>query len=193
MLFKKLFGGSSQHSEASQALYLAAVAKARDPRLYLDHGVADTVDGRFDLVVLHVMLVMRRLRSAGDTGMQVSQELFDYMFLDMDRSLREMGVGDLSVGKHIRKMAKAFYSRAAQIEAGLDAAQGRDMSALITALRETIYRHVENAAENTPGAVGLAAYVVRLDRHLQRQDATALARGRIDMDVTAVEAESATP
>ncbi len=181
MLFKKLFGGQSEHAEAQQALYLAAVAKARDPRLYLDHGVADTVDGRFDLVVLHVMLVIRHLRPAGETGKQVSQELFDYMFKDMDRSLREMGVGDLSVGKHIKKMAKAFYSRAEICEAGLDTAESGDMSALIAALRETIYRNVAEA----PGAAGLAAYLLRLDRHLQRQDASAIAGGTIDFKVPA--------
>jgi len=178
-MLKKLFGGRPQRLEAHQALYMAAVAKARDPRLYLDHGVTDTVDGRFDLVVLHVMLAIRRLRAAGEVGKQVSQDMFDYMFLDMDRSLREMGVGDLSVGRHIKSMAKAFYARAEACEAGLDAAQSGDMTALIAALRETIYR---NATE-TPGAPGLAAYLLRLDRHVQLQDANTIAGGVIDLNV----------
>ena len=116
--------GFFKRKEASpdpvEALYAALVQKARDPKFYTDLAVPDTVDGRFDMVVIHAMLVMRRLRETPAEVHTTGQRLFDLMFTDMDRSLREMGVGDLSVGTHVRKMAKAFYGRAAAYEAGLD-------------------------------------------------------------------------
>jgi len=89
----------------------SAVAAARDPYLYATLGVPDTLDGRFDAIVLHVYLIVRRL--GGDPGPALAQAVFDAMFLDMDINLREMGVGDLSVGKRNRAMWEAFHGRSA--------------------------------------------------------------------------------
>lgn len=88
-------------------LYKNCVVQARSPAFYLA-GVPDTVDGRFDLILLHVYLVMRRLHAYKEEN----QQLFDLMFGDMDRSLREMGVGDMSIRKKMRPMISAFYGRA---------------------------------------------------------------------------------
>src|SRR5579872_3819805 len=97
MFLKSLFGSRARQREAAGSLYLSAVEKARDPAFYVRLGVPDTVDGRFDLIVVHVMLVVRGLRAEAAHGRGVSQELFGAMFRDMDRGLREMGVGDMSV------------------------------------------------------------------------------------------------
>jgi cytochrome b pre-mRNA-processing protein 3 len=180
MFFKKLFGRTTPQTTAAQALYLAAVAKAREPLFYLSMDVADTVDGRFDMVVIHVMLIMRQLRKAGAAGGQVSQEMFDYMFQDMDRSLREMGVGDLSVGKHIKKMAKAFYTRAGAVEAGLDSTATGDRTALTAALADTLYR----ATSDVPGKAALADYLTRMDAHLAKQAPAEIAAGHVDLSVS---------
>ena len=101
--------GRKRRREAARRLYMVAVRQARDPILYTACGVADTLDGRFDLIVLHVVPLMRRLRQCDEGGRQLSQALFDVMFDDMDQSLREMGVGDLRVGKRVKQMARAFY------------------------------------------------------------------------------------
>ncbi|MDX2145275.1 MAG: ubiquinol-cytochrome C chaperone family protein [Rhodospirillaceae bacterium] len=122
--------------QAAPALYGAIVAQARNPTIYADLGVPDTVDGRFDMIVAHAMLVMRRLRQDGAPGQAMAQELFDYMFKDMDRSLRELGVGDMSIGKHVKKMARAFYGRAEEIEQAMDG----DAAALDAALAGTVFR-----------------------------------------------------
>ncbi|TAK98990.1 MAG: hypothetical protein EPO08_17590 [Rhodospirillaceae bacterium] len=178
MLFKKLFGRSAPERDAAEVLYRKAVEKARDPRFYREFGVADTVDGRFDMIVIYVMLLMRRLRDAQEPGRKVAQELFDIMFQDMDRSLRELGVGDLSVGKNIKKMAKAFYGRAAAYEAGLDAAMDSNEAPLIAALEQAIYR-------NAPGADAIAAmagYLKCADQHLQAQDPICVAAGDVDLE-----------
>ncbi len=101
-------------------LYGAVVAQARQKPFYTDFGVPDTVDGRFETIILHAFLVFRRLEEFGEAGHQLAQNTFDVMFCDMDQSLREMGVGDLSVPKKIKTMAKAFYGRVAVYSEALD-------------------------------------------------------------------------
>jgi len=149
-------------------LYASSVEHARHPIFFTDYGVPDTVDGRFDLIILHIMLLMRRMRSNGKEAAVLSQEILNLLFADMDRNLREMGVGDLSVGKHVKKMAKAFYGRAETWEAGLD---GGDLEA---ALSETLYR----LSEQTEGQVEAMADYVRLqDENLAGQGLEAFVSG----------------
>jgi cytochrome b pre-mRNA-processing protein 3 len=106
MILKKLF---ERKAEPEQIVYEAIVAAARQPKFYAEMKVPDTVDGRFDMIALHLFLVLERMKD--DQPDPVRQALVDVFFRDMDRSLREMGVGDLSVGKKVRKMAEAFYGR----------------------------------------------------------------------------------
>jgi cytochrome b pre-mRNA-processing protein 3 len=101
-----------------EAIYGMIVAQAREPRFYRQFAVPDTVDGRFDMVLLHLWLVLRRLRQAAG-GERLSQALFDHFCSDMDANLREMGVGDLTVPKRMQKFGEAFYGRAAAYDAAL--------------------------------------------------------------------------
>ncbi|ABC22463.1 ubiquinol-cytochrome C chaperone family protein [Rhodospirillum rubrum] len=149
-----------RYEDAAHALYGLLVAKARDGAFYERLGVPDTLDGRYDMIIIHVALLLRRLSlvSPGaptdrkSPGARLAQEVFDLMFKDMDRNLREMGVSDYKLGKEIKKMARAFYGRAMAYEAGL-----RDGS-LETSLRETVYRTVE---ADPAQVAGLAAYMRR--------------------------------
>src|SRR5262249_18838863 len=97
------------------ALYGAIVAQARNPAFYLEYGVPDTPEGRFDMIVLHLALVCRRLgRAQGPDqapARSVSQAVFDMFCRDMDHNLREMGVSDIGVPKKMRKLGEAFYGR----------------------------------------------------------------------------------
>src|SRR5262245_47652746 len=90
-----------------EALYGMIVAQARLPVFYADFGVPDTVNGRFDMILMHLWLVLRRLHAVGDTA--TAQGLFDHFCSDMDANLREMGVGDLTVPKRMTKFGEAFY------------------------------------------------------------------------------------
>ena len=119
----KLFK-SDPHSPQAARLYAAIVAQARQPEFYAAGGVPDSVDGRFEMITLHTYLVLRRLRAAGETAEPLAQALVDVLFADMDASLREMGAGDLGVGKRVKQMATAFYGRVAAYEA---AEKARDM------------------------------------------------------------------
>ncbi len=109
------------------------VAQARLPAFYERFGVPDTVNGRFDMVLLHLWLVLRRLRT-GTEGTALAQALFDHFCSDMDDNLREMGVGDLSVPKRMVKFAEAFYGRTAAYDAALKA----DGSELAQALARNV-------------------------------------------------------
>src|ERR1700720_4808506 len=106
-----------------EAIYGMIVTQAREPSFYRDLGAPDTVNGRFDLLVLHLWMVLRRLKSI-EGGMGLSQALFDRFCADMDDNLREMGVGDLTVPKRMQAFGEAFYGRTAAYDLALTA--GRD-------------------------------------------------------------------
>ena len=101
-----------------EAIYGMIVTQAREPSFYRDLGVPDTVNGRFDLLVLHLWLVLRRFKLA-DGGTGLSQALFDRFCDDMDANLREMGVGDLTVPKRMQAFGEAFYGRVAAYDLAL--------------------------------------------------------------------------
>jgi cytochrome b pre-mRNA-processing protein 3 len=105
-----------------EAIYGMIVTQARQPPFYRDLGVPDTVNGRFDLLVLHLWMVLRRFKSA-EAAANLSQALFDRFCDDMDGNLREMGVGDLTVPMRMRAFAEAFYGRAAAYDLALTAGQ----------------------------------------------------------------------
>ncbi|MEM6414293.1 MAG: ubiquinol-cytochrome C chaperone family protein [Pseudomonadota bacterium] len=106
--------------EKAIALYERIVEAARRPEFYTIGQAPDTVEGRFEILSLHVYLTLRRLKNDGEAGKALSQKVFDVFFKNMDDSLRELGVGDLTVGKKIRAMAEAFYGRTGAYEVALD-------------------------------------------------------------------------
>lgn len=127
-------------------LYESVVLQARRPEFYLNCGVSDSVDGRFDMIALHAFLVLRRLKRDHERTADLAQNLFDTMFEDMENNLREMGAGDLGVSRRVKAMAKAFYGRIAAYEAGL--ASGDEV--LAEALLRNLYRQRE---PEDPGAM----------------------------------------
>jgi cytochrome b pre-mRNA-processing protein 3 len=127
-----------------EAIYGMIVTQAREPLFYRDLGVPDTVNGRFDLVVLHLWMVLRRLKLV-EGGAALCQALFDRFCEDMDANLREMGVGDLTVPKRMQAFGEAFYGRSAAYDLALS--EGRE--ALAQALCRNILdgEHIENARQ----------------------------------------------
>jgi cytochrome b pre-mRNA-processing protein 3 len=117
----------SRPSGTIETIYGMIVAQARDPLFYRHLGVPDTVNGRFDLLVLHLWMVLRRLRQ-GEGGMERAQALFDRFCGDMDDNLREMGVGDLAVPKRMQAFGEAFYGRATAYDLALSNGQGNDQA-----------------------------------------------------------------
>ena len=163
------FLNRSRHAPAAAALYAAAVAAAREPAYYGTLGVPDTLDGRFDLLGLHAFLLIRRVQQAPPPGPALAQAVFDAMFRDMDHTLREIGVGDLSVARKMKQMWEAFHGRAAAYDVALASA---DAAALPAALARIVWR-----AAAAPGAAALAGLVRAQAEHLDAQALAAFAAG----------------
>ncbi len=161
---------ADRHERAGFTLYSAAVAAARDPWFYTALGVPDTLDGRFDLIALHVFLLIHRLQDAPIPGPALAQAVFDAMFSDMDNNLREIGVSDLSIGKRVRAMWEAFHGRAKAYTSAILAA---DADALADALARNVWR---NAAPEG-AAASLARVVLAQTAHLATQPLETTAAG----------------
>src|ERR1700759_878199 len=146
--------------------YRAIVAQSRQPKFYADWGVPDTVTGRFDMISLHLVLLFRRLKSESVAARAFSQAVFDLFFKDMDRSLREMGAGDLAVPKKIQKMGNLFYGLLTALD---DALSTDDAAAVEAVLVRNIYGGTPNA-----GSGPLAAYLMAQSGRLASEPAEAL-------------------
>jgi len=130
-------------------LYAASVAQARTPSLYAALGAPDTPNGRFEVYTLHVLLVLTRLRAIGAPAAATSQAFFDAYLSGLDTGLRELAVGDLSVGKTMRKLGEAFYGRGKALEAALAALP--DRAPLDALLGRTVF---DGAAAANAGPLG---------------------------------------
>jgi cytochrome b pre-mRNA-processing protein 3 len=144
------------------ALYGMIVAQARSTAFYRDYGAPDTVEGRLDMLVLHLVLVLRRLSQGRAALPPIGQQLFDRFCQDIDDNFREMGVGDLAVPKEMRRVAEIFYGRAKAYETALaDADPG--------ALELSVARNVFGVSAPQLGARRLAAYIREAARLLAEQ------------------------
>ncbi|HEX7776830.1 MAG TPA: ubiquinol-cytochrome C chaperone family protein [Parvibaculum sp.] len=173
MIWKRIFGRSADEG-AAYALYGAVVAQARQPDFYLGGGVPDTLEGRFEMLMLNAFLLLHRLKAAGEPAKALGQRTFDILFDDMDQTLREIGIGDLSVGKKIKTMAAAFYGRIAAYDAALADA---DPAALDQAIRRNVFAETEPKVDQV---TVLAAYVRRAAAALAQQSDAALIAGRAE-------------
>ena len=162
--------------EIARRLYDQVVGQARSPSFYVEGGVPDTVDGRFEMVVLHAYLVIGRLMAGEDAAQRIAQYLFDTMITDMDRSLREMGIGDLSVGRKVKAMAEAYYGRSRAYDSAL-ATSDADLS---SALRRNVFGTIPSENETENAVVdGMTRYVTTALRRLREQPVEAIADGRV--------------
>jgi cytochrome b pre-mRNA-processing protein 3 len=167
------------------ALYGAIVAQARAPAFYADYGVPDTVEGRFDLLILHVALFFRRAREEGESLRAVGQAVFDRFCLDMDHGLREIGISDTTLAKKMQKIGEAFYGRAAAYDKAL---AGADDAMLAAALERNVFG-TQMASDGTPSAQRLAHYVRAAAEDLSRQASGEIVAGVVNFpDPLAVEA-----
>ncbi len=159
------------HNRNIHALYGMIVAQARSAVFYTGYGVPDTVQGRFDLIVLHLILLLSRLGRENEAGSKLGpnpppslrpslqrsigrnlgQLLFDVFCRDLEDNLREMGVGDLAVPREMRRFGEAFYGRQAAYRAALAAADQRELEKAL--------------ARNIFGAVGVDHRAARLARY----------------------------
>jgi cytochrome b pre-mRNA-processing protein 3 len=134
------------------SLYGTIVAQARAPIFYRSYGVPDTVNGRFEMMALHTVLLLRRLEQEADPLRRLGQEVFDRFCRDLDDSLREMGVGDLAVPRRMRRLGEAFYGRQQAYAAALAETDDAPLAAALE-------RNVFAGALAAGNACRMAAYV----------------------------------
>jgi cytochrome b pre-mRNA-processing protein 3 len=171
MLLDRLFRPRPAQT-AGRTLYARVVEQARQPRLYEALGCPDTAEGRFELYTLHMVLMLERLRGQGDRAAETSQALFDTYLSALDHGLRELGVGDLSVGKKMRKLGEAFYGRGKSYDTALAALP--DRQPLVDLLARTVYEGADPA--NAPA---LADYLLDQRQSLAAQPVERLLAGEV--------------
>ncbi len=162
-----------KQENAAYKLYSSIVVKSRQPEFYTDFGVQDTFDCRFDMLVVHIFLVLHRLKMDHGQTSDMAQKIFDIMFADMDQSLRETGVGDMGIGKRIKAMARAFYGRLAAYEEGLEG----DDNVMGNALKRNLFR---NMKPNDNDVARMARYVRRSAAMLATQKTGSLLSGKVE-------------
>lgn len=180
---------TKDREKASLLLYGQLAATARSPRLFVEFGVPDSFDGRFDSLILHIGLMVARLSLADEQDRRQADRLSSglaYMFIaDMDRTVRELGVGDLSVGKKVKTMSKALYGRASAYHEALATHDGRgDQQALELALARNIWGgDVPENVESRGGVTDLAVYARSLWTTFQALSLDDIAAGKTGLSV----------
>lgn len=154
---------SGKKRDRSQALYEAIVAAARQPMFYRDWSVPDTVEGRFEMVILHLALIILRLKGEDD---ELRQQLADRFCLDMDDNLRELGVSDLGVAKKVRRMAEAFQGHYVAYEAAHD-------------LEKMDQAVIRNVYAGKPAIANLAAYALHAKVLLASEATSEIIAGKV--------------
>lgn len=160
------------HDGTATELYGRLVAQARTPAFYAVHGAPDTPEGRLELIVLHIVLLLRRLAKEGEAASGLSQAISETFVTDMDDCMREMGVSDISVARKVKKAAAALFDRMRDYCAALDRGDQAALSALIAT-------HIYEATEPAAGARRIAAYAIAADERMSRALLADIARGGI--------------
>lgn len=175
MFFFPLMPKARASRRAAKKLYTAAVVRSREPVFYASLSVPDTFTGRFEMIALHAGLIINRVRNEGKAGHLLAQSIFDEMFLNMEIACRQVGIGDLSVPKQIKKMMKALQGRALTYDEAAKADK------LAEALLKNLYATVETPS--APVLDTMNAYVRHCMDSLQSQNFTDLYTGEISFPV----------
>ena len=173
MMIFGLFTKKNANRQIVERQYAALTAAARQPALYEGLGVPDTVMGRFEMLSAMLIVYFRRTRASATSGQQIAQEIVDAFFEDVDHSIRELGVGDVSVPKRMKKFAGMFYGRLESYAAALDAADG---DALSQALARNFH---PDGAGSAPDMRPLADYLARVEADFAGQDETRIETGTL--------------
>jgi cytochrome b pre-mRNA-processing protein 3 len=164
--FARWFSPSPELDQAHQ-LYIALVNQARQPIFYAEFGVPDSLDGRFEMILIHLFLLTQRLNTEENAEYALlAQRVTECFFNDMDRSLREIGVGDMSVGKRVKAMANAYNGRLTVYAQAVD-----DQAALHEALRRNAYGTVKPSETQIKT---LAHYIMQSLHGLKKQPVEAI-------------------
>ena len=162
---------------AGLSLYEAIVAQARSEAFYRDYGVPDTVNGRFEMIVLHVVLVVARLQAEGDEGQELARAMLEAFVADVDDACRRIGIGDMGVPRHVKKATVAVLERGTAYRAAMAAPRTGEDDRLAQAVG--IHAWGEPLPEDPAGRRALANYVRRAVASLDAQPGERIAAGTV--------------
>ncbi len=166
-----LFRRKNPYEQPARDLYAAAFQRAREAVFYSEFQVPDTLDGRFDMLLVHLFLITNRAAAEGLQGRQLSQALFDVTFADMDQGLRENGIGDMGLPKHMRRMMLAFNGRMHVYSAAVE------KDHLVEALERNLYGSIENIDRAI--LAGMRGYMLDNMEFLKAQKSSKLLEGQV--------------
>jgi len=184
-MFGTLFKQKNKTQQVARDLYAQALSNTRAPAFYIDGGVPDTFDGRFDLLMLHLFLILNPLIETPEND-AIAQAVFDVTFKDMDQTLREMGIGDMGVPKHQKRMMKAFNGRMHSYKIAIEPEsfadkdiKGLGPTTLEGALRRNLFGTVVDADGFDASYVDKMAHFVRHNVVEQGKAVNDIVQGRI--------------
>ena len=173
-MFKQFFSQARKNNRAiADTVYEQIVAAARQPKPYSDWNVPDTPLGRFEMLGLHLFLFLHRIKGEGSAADALGQELADAFFLDVDHSLRELGIGDMGIPKRMKTLSRMFYGRTTSYGHAIDADDAGELAAALA-------RNVQPDQAEWPEAGNLAAYAFEVHRGLAAQDLAGLLAGKVE-------------
>jgi cytochrome b pre-mRNA-processing protein 3 len=162
---------------AGLSLYEAIVAQARSEVFYRDHGVPDTVNGRFEMIVLHAVLVVARLQAEGEEGRELARGMLEAFVADVDDACRRLGIGDMGVPRHVKKATAAVLERGTIYRAAMAAPR----SPVDDPLARAVGAHAwgEPLPDDPAGRQALADYVRRAVASLDAQRGERIVAGAV--------------
>ncbi len=174
-----LFSKSPHNGAIPDALYGTVMARSRNPVFFARYGIEDTVMGRFDILSLHVYLFARRMKQeGGEVALALGQDIFDRFVSDVDRALRELGIGDTSVPKKKKRMIRSFYGQIEDFDGPLDAGNMEELT--IRALK----RFYGIKGQSDAGRE-ISAYMLEIGKRLGEIDFTTITKGEFSWPETA--------
>jgi cytochrome b pre-mRNA-processing protein 3 len=173
-MFKQFFSQARKNNRAiADTVYGQIVAAARQQTPYSDWNVPDTPLGRFEMLSLHLFLFLHRIKGEGEAADALGQELADAFFLDVDHSLRELGIGDMGIPKRMKTLSRMFYGRATSYGRAIDAGDADELAAALA-------RNVRPDQAEWPEALSLAQYALESHRSLAAEDLNTLLAGKVE-------------
>ncbi|MAK59399.1 MAG: ubiquinol-cytochrome C chaperone [Ponticaulis sp.] len=171
MKLSRLFRGKADRKSRARQLFDAVTAQSRRPDLYLSDGISDSFEGRFEAITLHSALLMRRLRQITPDGKPLYDQYGEIVFSSFDHAYREIGTGDLLVGKKMRKLGESYIGRIKAYDDALEQSVGT--------LEDVLNRNLFEGRSGVNEA-GMAEYIRHADECLAKQTDESLLRGQID-------------
>ena len=173
MFFKK-----NKYETVSNDIYQKIVNISRNKIFYTKYNVPDTIDGRFDMLILMTIIVVHRLSKIKNQGIELSQKIFDIVFKDLDYSLRELGAGDVSVANNMKKLISSYMGRQ---KIYVKAFKNEDEKFLALAFKNNIFR---NKDQNKKIILLLSKNIFRINKKLDLIEDKKMLNGDFDFSIS---------